>query len=110
RPPVAHHIALRLAQIIKRRLRGHESRVHQPARRVVDVGDQAASRRTTLEPVAVRTVNLDQFPNPAASVARLMYRRKTPASVEPQTFLNHPIAQGLARHAAIMELRKLLAS
>ena len=110
RPPVAHYIALGLAQIIKRRLRGHESRVHQPAGRVVDVGDEAATLCTPLEPVVVRAVNLDQFSDPAAAVARLMHRRQTPASVKPQTVLDHPLAQGLARHAAFVELRKLLAS
>jgi hypothetical protein len=58
----------------------------------------------------VRAVNLDQFPDPAAAVAWLMDQRQTPASVQPQTFLDHPLAQGLARHAATMKLRKLLAS
>ena len=60
-------------------LGGAESRMHQAARRVIDVGDEAASWR---------------------AVARLMYRRQTSAAVEPQAFLDHRLAQGETPAAA----------
>ena len=109
RPPVAHYIALGLAQIIKRRLRGHESRVHQPAGRVVDVGDEAATLCTPLEPVVVRAVNLDQFSESGCGGCAAD-APAADAGVGQAT--DRPRSSTCARSRATraMELRKLLAS
>src|SRR5205809_206261 len=99
-----HRLAMRLQigsgrpEVIKRRFRGDEPQLHQPARRIIDKSQQRARRAAILEPGVLRTVDLHQLAQAIAPPARLMWRRQSMPTVLPQPICNHPTAQGLARH------------
>jgi hypothetical protein len=59
-------------EIIKRRFRGDEPQLHQPARRIIHKSQQCARRAALLEPGVLRTVDLHQFAQAIAPPARLM--------------------------------------
>src|SRR5204863_9767235 len=109
-----HRLAMRLQigagrpEVIKRRFRGDEPQLQQPARRVIDKSQQRAWRAAILEPGVLRTVELHQLAQAIAPPARLMWRRQTMPTVLPQPIRNHPTAQRLARHRAAVMLRQLL--
>jgi hypothetical protein len=50
--------------------------LHQPARGVVDEHQQRAADITLLEPGVVAAVDLDQFAQAGAAVARLVNRKR----------------------------------
>jgi hypothetical protein len=83
-------------EVIKRRFRGDEPQLHQPARRIIHESQQRAPRAAVLEPGVLRAVDLHQFAQATAPPARLMWRGKTMPTVLPQPFGDHPTAQGLA--------------
>src|ERR1700738_5079048 len=71
------------AEIIKRRFRGDEPQLHQPARRVIHESQQRARRTAILEPGVLRAVDLHQFAQAVAPPARLMWRGETMPTVLP---------------------------
>src|ERR1700751_243264 len=91
-------------EVIKRRFRGDEPQLQQPARRVIHKSQQRAWRAAVLEPGGPRGVDLPPPPQAIAPPARLMWRGQTMPTVSPQPICNHPTAQGLARHRAAVML------
>jgi len=70
-------------EVIKRRFRGDEPQLHQPARRVIHKSQQRARRTAVLEPGVLRAVDLHQFTQAIAPPARLMRRGETMPTVLP---------------------------
>src|SRR6266851_10417506 len=83
-------------EVIKRRFRGDEPQLHQPARRIIAESQQRARRAAVLKPGVLRAVDLHQFAQAIAPPARLMRRGETMPTVLPQPIGDHPTAQGLA--------------
>src|SRR6202008_8999 len=98
------HIGARRPEVIKRRFRGDEPQLHQPARRVIHESQQRARRTAILEPGVLRAVDLHQFAQAIASPGRLMRRGQTMPTVLPQPVSDHPTAQGLAGHRTTVML------
>src|ERR1700720_4129993 len=96
--------ASRRPEVIKRRFRGDEPQLHQPARRVIHESQQRARRAAILEPGVLRAVDLHQFAQTIAPPARLMRRGETMPTVLPQPIGDHPTAQCLARHRTAVML------
>jgi hypothetical protein len=94
-------------KVIKRRFRGDEPQLQQPARRVIHKSQQRAWRAAILEPGVLRAVDLHQFAQAIAPPARLMRRGQTMPTVLSQPIRDHPTAQGLARHRAAVMLCQL---
>ena len=109
-----HRLAMRLQigagrpEVIKRRFRGDEPQLHQPARRIIHKSQQRARRAAILEPGVLRAVDLHQFAQAIAPPARLMRRGETMPTVLPQPIRDHPTAQGLARNRTAVMLCQLL--
>jgi len=109
-----HRLAMRLQigagrpEVIKRRFRGDEPQLQQPARRVIHKSQQCAWRAAILEPGVLRAVDLHQFAQAIAPPARLMRQRQTMPTVLPQPIGDHPTAQSLARDRATVMLCQLL--
>lgn len=82
--------------------------MHDPARRVVNEGEQGALRPTALEPPMLRTVDLDQLPQTLAPIARLVHPRQTLLAILPDPIRQHPPADGLDAKPQPMTLGKLL--
>src|SRR5882762_9320347 len=84
-----HRLAMRLQigagcpEVIKRRFRGDEPQLHQPARRIIHKSQQRARRAAILEPGVLRAVDLYQFAQAIAPPARLMRRGETMPTVLP---------------------------
>src|SRR5580704_8523801 len=97
-------IGARRPKVIKRRFRGDEPQLHQPARRVIHKSQQRARRTAILEPGVLRAVDLHQFAQTIAPPARLMRRGETMPTVLPQPIGDHPTAQCLARHRTAVML------
>jgi hypothetical protein len=76
-------IGARRPEIIKRRFRGDEPQLHQPARRIIHKSQQRARRAAVLEPGVLRAVDLHQFAQAIAPPARLMRRGETMPTVSP---------------------------
>jgi hypothetical protein len=95
-------------KVIKRRFRGDEPQVHQPARRIVYEGQQRARRAAVLKPGVLRAVDLHQLAQAIAPPARLMRGGETMPTVLPQPIGDHPAAQGLARDRTAVMLCQLL--
>lgn len=53
--------ALAMFGCLEGRFRFNETKLHQAARRIVDIDQRCTRGRTVLEPVVVATINLDQF-------------------------------------------------
>jgi hypothetical protein len=70
-------------EVIKRRFRGDEPQLHQPARRVIDKSQQRAWRAAILKPGVLRAVDLHQLAQAIAPPARLMRRGETMPTVLP---------------------------
>jgi len=70
-------------EVIKRRFRGDEPQLHQPARRIIHKSQQRARRAAILEPGVLRAVDLHQFAQAIAPPARLMRRGETMPTVLP---------------------------
>src|SRR6266481_2789963 len=70
-------------EVIKRRFRGDEPQLHQPARRIIHETQQRARRAAILEPGVLRAVDLHQFAQAIAPPARLMRRGETMPTVLP---------------------------
>ncbi len=96
------------AEVIKRRFRGDEPQLHQPARRVIHESQQRARRTAILEPGVLRAVDLHQFAQTITPPARLVRRGQTMPTVLPQPIRDHPPAQGLARDRTAVMLCQLL--
>src|ERR1700738_2864563 len=101
---VLFQIGARRPEVIKRRFRGDEPQLHQPARRVIHKSQQRARRTAILEPGVLRAVDLHQFAQTIAPPARLMRRGETMPTVLPQPIGDHPTAQCLARHRTAVML------
>ena len=108
RPAVLLEITLRLAQIIERRFGGDKGRMHDPARRIVDVSDQSALRAAVLKPEMLRAIDLDELAHTLPAVPRLMDGRQAMPAVTPEPVLDHPFAQRLPANRQIMPLSELL--
>jgi hypothetical protein len=67
-------IGTRRPEVIKRRFRGDEPQLHQPARRVIHKSQQRARRAAILEPGVLGAVDLHQFAQTIAPPTRLMRR------------------------------------
>lgn len=57
--------------------RFHKSKLHQAARRIVDVDQRDTGRRTVLEPVIVAAINQDQFAAAGPTIMWLLNFRRT---------------------------------
>jgi hypothetical protein len=69
--------------MIKRRFRGGEPQLHQPARRIIHKSQQRAWRAAILKPGVLRAVDLHQFAQAIAPPARLVRRGETMPTVLP---------------------------
>src|SRR6202045_3761633 len=84
-----HRLAMRLQigtgrpEVIKRRFRGDEPALDQPARPITHKSQPRARRAAILEPGVLRAVDLHQFAQAIAPPARLMRRGKTMPTVLP---------------------------
>ena len=90
-------VALERLEVGERRLRGHEARLQDRARGVVDEDQQRAGRRAVLEPAMLRAVDLDELAEPLASKTGLMEAAPL-GSREPQLGLDHPLPKRLPGH------------
>src|SRR5271156_2657382 len=79
-------------EVIKRRFRGDEPQLQQPARRIIHESQQRAWRAAILEPGVLRTVDLHQFAQAVTPPTRLMRRRETMTTILPQSIGDHPTA------------------
>lgn len=57
-------------------LRTDEQKLHQPARRIINVNEQCAGRTTLLEPAMLTAINLDEFSGAGPTRSWLMYTRR----------------------------------
>ena len=69
RPTVLLQIGAGRPEVIKRRFRGDEPQLHQPACGIVDESQQSARRAAVLEPGVLRAVDLHQPMNIASPAA-----------------------------------------
>src|SRR3712207_300617 len=97
-------------EVVKGRLAGDKPEVHQPARGIVDEDQQGAARTAVLKPVVIGAVDLDQFAQAFASVARLMNGLVALLAILPEPGRHHPLAQGLTPDMQIVALGQLLTS
>jgi hypothetical protein len=81
-----------------RTLARHERKPHQPARSIVDEGQQRARRATFFEPAVLTAGDLDQLAVMLAPQSWLMEGASLLAR-QPQALGNHPPAQGLSPNA-----------
>ena len=70
-------------EVIKRRFRGDEPQLHQPARRVIHKSQQRAGRAAILKPGVLGAVDLHQLAQALAPPARLVRDGKTMPTVLP---------------------------
>src|SRR5215469_6576504 len=67
-----------------------ELEVHQPAGRVVNKDKQCALRAAVLEPPMLAAIDLHQFADAFAAIARLVDGLSPLLAIEPQPGFNHP--------------------
>ena len=77
-------------EISKGRLALDKLEVHQPAGRIVDEDKQCALRAAVLEPPMLAAVDLHQFADAFAVIARLVDGLSPLLAIEPQPGFNHP--------------------
>src|SRR5215471_4417087 len=82
-------IGARRPEVIKRRFRGDEPQLHQPARGIIDKTEQRTRGTAVLEPGVLRAIDLHQLSKAIAPAARLMRRGKTMPTVLPQPIGDH---------------------
>lgn len=56
-------------------LRTDKQKLHQPARRIINVNEQCSGRATILEPAMLAAINLDQLSGTGTPRTWLMYSR-----------------------------------
>src|SRR6201981_3240719 len=95
-------------EVVKRRFRGDEPQLHQPARRVIHKSQQRAWGGAILEPGVLRAGDLHKFARTLAPPTRLRRRGQKMPTVLPQPIADHPTAQGLARDQTAVMLRQFL--
>ena len=82
--------------------------MHQPAGRVVDEHQQGALRPAILEPPMLAAVDLHQFADAVAPLARLMNPLPPLLAIEPKPGFDHPQPQRLAGERNAVTSRQLL--
>src|SRR5664280_2017732 len=96
--PVCHGAQDKLVspKIIEGALALDKLQMHQPAGRIVNVDEQGALRTTGLEPPVLRAIDLDQFTDTLAAIARLMNRLHPLLAILPKPGCHHPLPDRLA--------------
>jgi hypothetical protein len=84
-------------------LGGHTARIALMTAIGVTDRTGAYNRAAILKPMVVRAVDLDQFSQTVAPVARLVDRRVAWLAAAPEIGLQEPLAQGLARQYEAMQ-------
>lgn len=83
-------------------LRIGEVQAHEATRGVVDVDQQGACRRATLEPVVIAAIDLNQFADAIPAVAWLIDRREPQPVRYPEARNEHKLADCfLGQHDAV---------
>src|SRR5664280_952581 len=108
--PVCHGAQDKLVspKIIEGALALDKLQMHQPAGRIVNVDEQGALRTTGLEPPVLRAIDLDQFTDTLAAIARLMNRLHPLLAILPKPGCHHPLPDRLAAKTDAMQLKELL--
>ena len=82
--------------------------VQQPAGRVLDEHQQSALRTAVFKPPVLAAVDLHQFADALAPLARLMNLLAPLLAIEPQPVFDHPLPQCLAGEPKAVLAGKLL--
>lgn len=106
---VSLEVGPRRGEIVEGRLRSHEAKLLEPARRIVHVDEQGATRAPVLEPVVVAAVDLDELAETRSAVPRLVSPAGPLRAGHPQTRTDHPLAQRLDADRDTVVRRQLLA-
>src|SRR6516165_409866 len=92
---IALQIRPRSDKIIERRLRLHETQMHQPTGRVINENQKGALRASVLEPPMLRSINLDQLADAFSPVSGLVNGLEPLPTVLPYPIGEHPAPNGL---------------
>ena len=82
---------LKRAQILLAADAGTGDERHQPAGCIVDEGNEGATWPTIFEPGMIGTIDLHEFANAFAAIARLVNRGEAVPAVDPESVFNHPV-------------------
>jgi hypothetical protein len=80
---VSLEIAARRTEVVERRFRRHEARLHEAAGGVIDEGEQRAGRAAVFEPCMLRAIDLHQLTEALAATARLVRGSQPVAAIDP---------------------------
>src|SRR6267378_1354221 len=106
---VALKISAGRGEVVERRFALHEAQLHQATGRVVDVNQQRAAGTALLEPGVLGAVDLNQFAEALAPVARLMRHPDSLSPRDPDASADQPDPQRFLGDPEIVQLEELLA-
>src|SRR5882762_7172384 len=106
---VALKISAGRGEVVERRFALHEAQLHQATGRVVDVNQQRAARTALLEPGVLAAVDLNQFAEALAPVARLMRHPDSLSPRDPDASADQPDPQRFLGDPEIVQFEELLA-
>jgi hypothetical protein len=92
RPAVATQVLGRGCEVAERRFRSGEVELHQAPSRVVDEHEQRASLATSLEPLVVAAVDLNQLTEALVPVSRRLWTAPPLHLRSPESRFAHPLA------------------